>query len=65
MSLEITEDLIDQQPTVSRALIRVLLAKFEELEARLKQDFAKFVEARRVKKLHRPLNAGDSCTSEI
>ena len=35
MSLEITEDLIARQPPESQAIIRVLVAKIEELEARL------------------------------
>ena len=37
MSLEITEDLIARQPPEARAVIRILLAKIAELEARLKQ----------------------------
>jgi transposase len=35
MSLEITEDLIARQPPESQAIIRVLIAKIEALEARL------------------------------
>jgi transposase len=37
MSLEITEDLIARQPPEAQAIIRILLAKIAELEARLKQ----------------------------
>ena len=37
MSLEITEDLIARQPPEAQAIIRILLAKIDELEARLKQ----------------------------
>ena len=35
MSLEITEDLIARQPPEAQAIIRLLLAKIDELEARL------------------------------
>src|SRR5690606_2152760 len=37
MPLEITEELIARQPAESQAIIRVLLAKLAELEARLNQ----------------------------
>ena len=35
MSLEITEDLIARQPPEAQAIIRLLVAKIDELEARL------------------------------
>jgi transposase len=38
MSLEITEDLIARQPPEAQAIIRLLLAKIQELEARLNKS---------------------------